>query len=185
MDKQKHISDLLIREGGEKYTNRPADRGGPTRWGVTERTARDFGYHGDMRLLPLSVAVDIYDQRYWHAQNIDYIAGYSESLAVCMFDFGVNSGPATSGVILQRLLNVLNNMEQFYGDIAEDGSVGPVTLESLGAFSRHRGQHGLDVLTAALNAMRIAFCVNLSVKDETQEANTYGWLCRVVGLVDH
>lgn len=185
MDKQKYISELLIREGGEKYTNRPADRGGPTRWGVTEKKAREFGYHGDMRDLSLDVAVQIYDLCFWQSQNIDRIAIYSEDLAVCVFDFGVNSGPARSGKILQRLLNVLNNMEGFYKDIKEDGDIGPKTIASLDAFYNHRGPTGLAVLAEALNAMRIAFCVNLSVNDETQEANTYGWLCRVVGLLDH
>ena len=184
MDKRKHIADLLIREGGEKYTNRPADRGGPTRWGVTETTARMFGYKGRMQDLPLETAVAIYDLCFWQSQCIDQVAQYSEDLAVCLFDFGVNSGPARSAKVLQRLLNVLNNMERFYKDIAEDGDVGPKTLSSLEAFYQHRGPTGVAVLSEALNAMRIAFCVNLSVNDETQEANTYGWLCRVVGLLD-
>ena len=32
------IDDVIAREGG--YSDHPADRGGPTRWGITERVAR-------------------------------------------------------------------------------------------------------------------------------------------------
>ena len=46
------IEDLIEREGGEKFTDHPSDRGGPTRWGVTEAVARAFGYEGDMRTMP-------------------------------------------------------------------------------------------------------------------------------------
>ena len=40
------IDGVIGREGG--YSNHPADRGGPTRWGVTEAVARANGYRGDM-----------------------------------------------------------------------------------------------------------------------------------------
>ena len=44
------IDELIAREGG--YTNHPADRGGPTRYGITEAVARAHGYDGPMALLP-------------------------------------------------------------------------------------------------------------------------------------
>ena len=44
------IDEVIGREGG--YSNRPADRGGATRWGVTEKVARSHGYRGDMRTFP-------------------------------------------------------------------------------------------------------------------------------------
>lgn len=42
----------------------PADRGGPTRWGLTEAVARRNGYDGPMRALPRSVAADLYRRLY-------------------------------------------------------------------------------------------------------------------------
>ena len=41
------IDDVIAREGG--YVDHPADRGGPTRWGITEAVARRSGYLDDMR----------------------------------------------------------------------------------------------------------------------------------------
>jgi lysozyme family protein len=40
------INALIEREGG--YVNHPADRGGPTRYGITEAVARAHGYGGPL-----------------------------------------------------------------------------------------------------------------------------------------
>ena len=52
------IDALIEREGG--YVNHPADRGGPTCFGITEAVARAHGYRGAMRQLPRDEAVAIY-----------------------------------------------------------------------------------------------------------------------------
>jgi lysozyme family protein len=44
------IEGILGKEGG--YVNNPNDKGGPTRWGITQTTARAYGYSGDMKALP-------------------------------------------------------------------------------------------------------------------------------------
>ena len=36
------ITDVLKAEGWDAYTNHPADRGGPTKWGITLSAWRDF-----------------------------------------------------------------------------------------------------------------------------------------------
>ena len=45
MNIEKLIDDVIAVEGD--YSNHPADRGGPTRWGVTEAVARAHPYNGD------------------------------------------------------------------------------------------------------------------------------------------
>ena len=45
---------LLGHEGG--FVDHPSDPGGATRWGVTERVARQWGYAGSMRELPVETA---------------------------------------------------------------------------------------------------------------------------------
>src|SRR4051812_11797343 len=44
------IEALIDREGG--YVDHPADKGGPTCFGITEAVARAQGYSGPMRQLP-------------------------------------------------------------------------------------------------------------------------------------
>ncbi|EJY0890163.1 hypothetical protein OE991_005197, partial [Escherichia coli] len=45
--KDKIFDEVLGKEGG--YVNHPDDKGGPTKWGITEKVARAHGYRGDMR----------------------------------------------------------------------------------------------------------------------------------------
>src|SRR3546814_14159705 len=52
------IDAVIDREG--RYVNHPADRGGPTCWGITEAVARAEGHVGAMRDLPRDMAAPIY-----------------------------------------------------------------------------------------------------------------------------
>lgn len=179
--REQAISDVIEREGGSTYTNRPADRGGPTRWGVTQSTAAQYGYTGDMRDYPKEEAVKVYLD-FWYRLRLTAIEAYDADLAVYLLDYGVNSGPGRAGATLQRLLNVLNNRGKLYPDLVADGAIGPRTLTALEQYSKARGSAGLRVLTEAVNAMRIAFCVELAERQESQEENLYGWISRVCKL---
>lgn len=181
--KRQLIAEVIDREGG--YVNHPADRGGPTNWGITIAVARRHGYTGDMRALSRQQAAAIYAADYWHSLQLDEIAAFSTDLALVLFDFGVNSGPGRAAEYLQRQLNVLNNRGRFYADIAVDGSVGPATLAVLKSYESVRGKQGLSVLSHVVNAERIVFCRGLAERSESQEAFTYGWFKRVVELLSN
>ncbi len=58
MNIEQYLEELIKREGG--YVNNPADRGGATKYGITEAVARANGYKGNMKDLPLDVAKSIY-----------------------------------------------------------------------------------------------------------------------------
>lgn len=47
-------ADQIIEGSGKEggYVDHPSDKGGPTRWGITQTTARAHGYTGDMRNPP-------------------------------------------------------------------------------------------------------------------------------------
>lgn len=181
--KRRMIAEVIEREGG--YVNHPADRGGPTCWGITLQTARANGYEGDMRALPRQLAARIYARRYWNSLKLDEVGGMHAGLAAVLFDFGVNSGPGNSAKYLQVQLNVLNDRGRHYPDIAEDGAFGPATLQALRAYAASRGNEGLDVLSQTVNAERIVFCRRLAQRTESQEAFAYGWFRRVVELLSH
>ncbi len=61
------IDDLIAREGG--FVDHPADKGGATRWGITQAVARRHGYMEQMENLPRNVAAQIYKTQYWHEQQ--------------------------------------------------------------------------------------------------------------------
>ena len=70
------IDRVIAREGD--YSDHPADRGGATRWGITEAVARDRGYDGAMRALPRSTAAAIYRTDYWQGPGYDLVAERAE-----------------------------------------------------------------------------------------------------------
>lgn len=71
MNIEQALVHLLRSEGG--FVDHPSDPGGATNHGVTERVARQHGYTGDMRDLPLSVATTIYRKQYWAMIKADQL----------------------------------------------------------------------------------------------------------------
>lgn len=173
------IEDLIEREGG--YVDHPADRGGPTRWGITEAVARRQGYVDDMRHLPQSDAAAIYKRLYWLLPAFDKVAEIAPSLAAELFDTGINMGTGTATGFLQRALNALNREAQDYADLTVDRRIGPATLLALHAFFRKRGKAGEDVLLKAVEALQGAHYVRLAETRPSQEAFLYGWLANRIG----
>ncbi|HET9352640.1 MAG TPA: glycosyl hydrolase 108 family protein, partial [Sphingomicrobium sp.] len=84
MDVDDLIDELIEREGG--YVNHPADRGGPTRFGITEAVARAHGYAGPTALLPREEAADIYRRLYWLRPKFDEVASRAPRVAAELFD---------------------------------------------------------------------------------------------------
>ena len=100
------IDELIEREGG--YVCHPADRGGPTRFGITEAVARAHGYGGAMAALPRDEAAAIYRRLYWLRPRFDQVAERTPRVAAELFDTGANMGPAVAATFLQRALTALN-----------------------------------------------------------------------------
>ncbi|MFZ3484772.1 glycoside hydrolase family 108 protein [Sphingomonas sp. 3-13AW] len=173
------VAEVIAREGG--YVNHPADRGGPTNWGITEQVARAYGYRGDMRSLPRATAAEIYRQRYWTAPGFDKVATRDEDLAAELFDAGVNMGPAQAGKFLQRALNLLNSEARTYPDVAVDGGIGPLTLAALDAYLRQRSNaEGRAVLLWLVRSFRTGRYAEIAEANKSQEAFLYGWIARQV-----
>src|SRR5689334_14774160 len=100
LDVDQLIDALIDREGG--YVNNPADKGGPTCFGITEAVARAHGYGGAMHDLPREQAIEIYRRLYWLRPRFDEVAKRSDRVAAELFDTGVNMGPAVAVTFLQR-----------------------------------------------------------------------------------
>lgn len=174
------ISALIEREGG--YVNHPADRGGPTCWGITEAVARAHGFSGAMKELPREDAAGIYRRLYWLRPKFDAVAERSARVASELFDTGVNMGPAVAATFLQRALTALNRNGQDYADLTPDGRIGPATLNALDAFLSARGRQGGEtVLLRALEALQGERYLRLAERRPANEAFLYGWLANRVG----
>lgn len=173
------IEEVIAREGG--YSNHPADRGGPTRWGVTQAVARQHGFTGDMRVFPRDEAVAIYRRLYWLRPRFAEVANHAPTLAAELFDTGINMGPAVAARFLQRALNALNRIGKDYSDIVVDGAVGPATLAALDAFLGHRGPAGETVLIKAVEALQGERYLTLAERRPANEAFLYGWLANRIG----
>lgn len=173
------IDDLIDREGD--YVDHPADRGGPTRFGITQTVARAHGYIGPMAALPRSRAVDIYRRLYWQAPRFDAVARRSPRVAAELFDTGVNMGPDVASGFLQRALNALNRNARDYDDLVVDRAIGPATLAALDGFLGARRASGETVLLKALEALQGERYVALAESRPANEAFLYGWLANRIG----
>jgi len=106
---------LLGHEGA--YSNHPDDPGGETMWGVTKAVARENGYEGLMKDLPVDTAKVIYKAKYWDAVRVEELPPV---LRYAVFDAAVNSGPGTSIRWLQEAVGA-----------TPDGVLGPKTLAAI------------------------------------------------------
>jgi lysozyme family protein len=148
---------LLKHEGG--YSDHAADPGGKTRYGVTEAVAREVGYRGDMRKLPIELAQRIYKDRYWDAVQAENLP---PDVRYIVFDGAVNSGVSQSIKWLQRACGV-----------RDDGVIGPVTIRAVSTLHA-------EGLKRRILAQRLRFMAKLP----NWPAFSRGWANRICDLLE-
>jgi lysozyme family protein len=149
---------LLGHEGG--YSDHPADPGGKTMWGVTEKVARAKGYRGDMRDLPVSFAKEsVYRPDYWNAVRAEDLP---PALRYATFDAAVNSGPAQAIRWLQRAAGA-----------TPDGVFGPQTLLAVKT-------QNPEALLRRFLSQRLRFMTNLP----NWGSFSRGWARRISDLLE-
>lgn len=174
MDYSTIINKIIAVEKG--YVNDPNDRGGPTNFGITQAVAQANGFTGDMRDMPRAFAEKIYAQRYIIAPKFDKVADINLAVADELIDTGVNMGPTTAAMMLQRWLNALNAQGSKYPDQFIDGQLGPVSLDCLNKFLAWRGKDGEKVLIRGLNSSQAMRYLDLAEKNPSQESFLFGWV---------
>lgn len=175
MNIEQYLDELIKREGG--YVNNPADRGGATKYGITQAVARENGYKGNMKDLPLDVAKAIYRKNYWTLPRFDQVNTLSSAVAEELLDTGVNCGTSFAKPLLQRALNLLNNQGKAgYADSEVDGVYGSETLRALKTYLAKRGKEGEKVLVRVLNIMQGQRYIEICERNPSQEQFFYGWI---------
>lgn len=149
---------LLLGHEGD-FSDHKDDPGGKTRFGVTEAVAREAGYQGDMRELPVELAQKIYLERYWRPISADDLP---PGIRYAVFDAAVNSGPGQAIRWLQRALGV-----------TADGVIGPKTLAA--AYAQDTNSLRLRLL-----AQRLRFMAGLP----NWPAFSRGWARRIADLME-
>ena len=146
-------------EGG--YVNDPADKGGKTKYGISQRMYPDL----DIENLSIQKAHDIYRLDYWSACRVGEIPA---PLSIALFDSVVHHRPRTAVTFLQQALSV-----------SGDGLIGPQTITAARiAVKRDGGKAAL----ADMLARRAEFFAGLVTADSSQARFHYGWLRRIFKL---
>jgi lysozyme family protein len=96
-DFNKAIVTTLAREGGSKFTDDPNDRGGATKYGISQRSYPNI----DIRNLSEQDARTIYKRDYWDRLRGDEIT--SQVIAEQLFDTCVNMGVKTGSRLAQSV----------------------------------------------------------------------------------
>ncbi len=94
------FEELILVEGG--YNHDPFDRGGETKYGISQRTYPDL----NIKNLTLEGAKDIYRRDYWDALRLDQVE--SDTISHEMFDTAVNMGVGTAAECAQKAANLLS-----------------------------------------------------------------------------
>lgn len=118
---------VVMAEGGGEYTNRPTDNGGPTKYGVTQKTLSGWLKRQatilDVQNLTESVAKQIYRKEYWDRISGDKLPW---NYALLVFDAAIHSGVAAASMWLQKAVGA-----------SQDGVIGPATLAAVAGARAH------------------------------------------------
>lgn len=156
------IAALIEREGG--YVNHPADRGGPTKYGITLKVAQSVLAPPVtievLKGLTHAQAAAIYKRLYWFAPKF-HTLGLSPACVEMVFDAGVHHGPKRAVMLLQRAIGT-----------KMDGVIGPITVKMA---------QGIDpeILAARFLGERLMFIANIVKSDPSQLVFLVGWMARI------
>lgn len=154
------LKEILHHEGG--FVDHPKDPGGMTNLGVTRATWEAWtgkkASKADMRALTPAKVAPVYRKNYWDVLRCDDLP---PALALCVFDFGVNAGPARAARYLQTVVGA-----------GVDGKMGPQTISAAKAYVV---THGVVQAVKAYQQARRGYYRQLS----TFSTFGRGWLRRV------
>lgn len=179
-DPVEDIITRILEAEGSQFTDDPDDRGGSTRYGITQDTLSEYLGRRvaiiEVQGLAEADARAIYYERYVMRPGFGKLVSLSVPIARELVDTGVNMGPPVASQFLQRVLNAFNRGGADYADIAVDGECGPKTVTALKAYLDQRGLEGEKVMLAALNGLQAERYIRIAETRASQEVFVFGWL---------
>lgn len=152
------VAPLLESEGG--LSDRPADRGGLTKHGISQRSYPDL----DIATVTTAQAREIYHRDFWHPL---YDQLQSQRMADELLESAVNHGPGMAHRLLQKALRRAGQ------SVTVDGVFGPQTLAAANAVPE-------PTLWVLFTAERIVRYVLIAEADPVQKAHVFGWIVRAL-----
>jgi lysozyme family protein len=159
-------SKVLHLEGG--FVDHPADKGGPTKYGVILSTWKQYGYDkdndgdidaDDVKELSEDDARYVAKKVFWDFFKADAIA--VQSIAEFIVDWGYNSGRVLVAKKVQKLLNLV-----------ADGAIGTMTLNAINSAIP-------KTLFESLKEARKNFIEAIVKERPSQKVFYKGWMNRI------
>lgn len=162
------LAYILPNEAG--YVNNPSDKGGPTNYGITQRTLDawnaahpEMGFPASVADLTPDQAGAIYQADYW-PDGMEQIT--SQAVASKMLDIMVNFGVSGGMKIIQQAANTLVTP-----GTAVDGNLGPDAINTINSADES------DMLAALVAALTVHY-QSIAASDPSQQTFLAGWLAR-------
>lgn len=164
------IDNVLRREGG--YVDHPADKGGPTKYGITLKTLSNYigraALKSEVESLTEDVAREIYLRNYYIAPRFNLLP---DEIQPFIFDCAVNHGTRRAVKFIQSVCNQAG----YQPKLDVDGAMGPNTLKGAEWAQQEMGEYFLR----ALIEERRNFYYTIVDANPSQKVFLKGWLNRV------
>lgn len=149
-----------------EYTDRPSDRGGPTKYGITLATLRAWRKSdklgpSDVAALTEPEAEQCYEEVFWTPLGLSGLK--DQVVATAIFDQAVNRSGAAAVRDAQRAAGL--------GGRAIDGIMGTGTIGAINQMDAR------SFLAAFIPCVQNEY-INIALADPSQLANLHGWLNR-------
>jgi lysozyme family protein len=151
------VTKTIQSEGGSEISRHPADRGGVTKYGISQAAYPQL----NIERLTETQAKQIYKLDYWDRIQGDNIT--SQVVAEEIFDTAVLSYPKTASRLAQLAL-----------DLVPDGVFGPKTLDAINTVEPAR-------FLMSYKLAKIARYAAICNKDKSQSVFLLGWINRTLG----
>jgi len=146
------------------YSNDPDDRGGATRFGLSEKYLRGIGYEGVVEELTESSALSIYYSTLYDAYKLSRIEDWSvrTKLLDVMVNFGANTG-------ISIFQNSVNEYGKFH--IKVDGILGKKTVYAINNTTS-------KLLLEKVKEISAQEYIDICISNPTQIKFLKGWMKR-------
>lgn len=123
MTDEQTIDEILRREGWPKYTNLAADRGGPTKGGITLEAWREYTRNPSASAADVEAITEPQAREFYRLRYLLPFAGVKDpTLRELLVDCGVNHGVRHAA-----------KWVQWAAEVKQDGVLGPVSLAAINA----------------------------------------------------